>query len=296
MYTQFFGSYLLSNGYVNKKQLINALKRQEEETLKVRTLALHAGYITAHELEDILAIQRVTGKKFSEVVIEQGYVTQEQLLELINGKHPHFLALGQLLVEDGVFSYSTFEKILLDYNSHSEYIELEFNEDNVDSIRQMIDNFSVVAETAIPDFGKSYLELLFRNLARNIGDDYSTLPPSPCTEVATEICVSQMIQGGYEVNTYLNMDESTALAFAERYAGDTFTDIDEYVTASIEDVLNMHNGLFIVNASNDSLNELTISVLEHHTNKILNFRNPAFMFPICYPFGIIYFIMEVVKL
>ena len=41
----------------------------------------------------------------------------------------------------------------------------------------------------------------------------------------------------------------------QRYVKDHFIDYDEYVQASLEDFLNLQNGLFIVNVSNDSSTE-----------------------------------------
>lgn len=296
MYNQFFGNYLFSNGYVTKEQLLPALSRQSKALMHVSMLALYAGYMSAQEIEHVIALQDEEGKKFSELAIKYGYLTQPQVMELLNTKAPDFLIIGQLLINDGVFSYREFENILTDYRSQTEFLDLELNEENRNDFHRLVEDFSIISEAAIPDFGKSYLELMFNNFVRYIGDDFSTLPPSLCTEFATECCVSQSIEGSYVVNTYFNMDEATALAFAERYSGEAYVEVDEYVTASIEDMLNLHNGLFIVNASNDNSNELSIGVIEHHPNTIINFENTTYLFPICYPFGIIYFIMEIVSL
>lgn len=296
MYNQFFGNYLFSNGYVTKEQLLPALARQSKALMHVSMLALYAGYMSAQEIQHVIKLQDEEGKKFSELAIKYGYLTHPQVMELLNAKAPDFLILGQLLINDGVFTYEEFENILTDYRSQTEFLDMELNEENRNDFHRLVEDFSIISETAIPDFGKSYLELMFNNFVRYIGDDFSTLPPSLCTEFATECCVSQTIEGTYVVNTYLNMDEATALAFAERYSGEAYNEVDEYVTASIEDILNLHNGLFIVNASNDSLNELSIGVIEHHPNTIINFQNTTYLFPICYPFGIVYFIMEIVSL
>ncbi len=296
MYTQYFGNYLFSNGYVTKEQLLSALARQPKALVHVSTLALFSGYMSAQEIEYVIKLQDDEGKKFSELAILNGYLSKDQVVELLNTKAPDFLILGQILINDGVFTYEQFANILTDYRSQSEFLDLELNEENKNDFHRLIDGFSIISEAAIPDFGKSYLELLFNNFVRYIGDDFTTLPPSICTEFPTEYCVSQLIEGNYVVNTYLNMDGATALAFAERYSGEPYFEVDEYVTASIEDILNLHNGLFIVNASNDSLNELSIGIIEHHENTIINFETPAYLFPICFPFGIVYFIMEIVSL
>ncbi len=296
MYTQFFGNYLFSNGYINKEQLLSALARQPKALVHLSTLALFSGYMSAQEIEHVIQLQDEEGKKFSELAISNGYMSSEQVVELLNKKTPDFLILGQILINDGVFTYEDFSNILTDYRSQSEFLDLELNEENKNDFHRLIEDFSIISEAAIPDFGKSYLELLFNNFVRYIGDDFTSIPPSLCTEFATEYCVSQAIEGQYVINTYLNMDGATALAFAERYSGEPYMEVDEYVTASIEDILNLHNGLFIVNASNESLNELSIGVIEHRENTILNFETPTYLFPVCFSFGIVYFIMEIVSL
>lgn len=295
MYNQYFGNYLFSNGYITKEQLLSALTRQAKSMMHVSTLALYSGYMSSQEIEHVIELQDEEGKKFSEVAIKYGYLSHDQVMELLSHKAPDFLLLGQILVSDGIFSYEELENILTDYRSQTEFLDLELNEENRNDFHRLVEDFSIVSEAAIPDFGKSYLELLFNNFVRYIGDDFSTLPPSFCTELASECCVSQVIEGSYVVNTYLNMDEATAISFAERYSGEPYSEVDEYVVASIEDMLNLHNGLFIVNASNDNTNELSIGVIEHHPNTIINFEGATYLFPICYPFGIIYFIMEIIS-
>lgn len=295
MYNQFFGNYLFSNGYVTKEQLLPALERQSKTFLLASTKALYLGYMSAQEIQHIIDLQEEEGKKFSELVIKYGYINQHKMMELLDTAVPDFMILGQILIKDGVFTYEEFENILTDYRSQSEFLDLELNEEHQNDFHRLIEDFSIVSEASIPDFGKSYLELLLNTFALYIGEDFSTLPPSICTEFATDCCISQTVNGPYVVNTYFNMDEATALAFAERYSGDSYSEIDEYVMASIEDILNLQNGLFIVNASNESLDNFTIDVIHHHPNTITNFEPTTFLFPICYPFGIIYFIMEIIR-
>lgn len=296
MYNQFFGNYLFSKGYVTKEQLIPALLRQDKEPLGIGILALYSGYMSADEIENIIEQQNQKGKKFSDLAMENGFLTQDQALELLDIKAPAFLALGQVLINDGVFTYEEFSNILADYRSQNEFLELEINEDNKDEIQCLIDDFSLLSEASFSSFGRAYLELLFNNLIRFIGDDFTALPPDLCTEFPTEYCVKQSINGNYEINTYLSMEETVALAFANRYTEENFEELNEYVRASVEDFVNLHNGLFIVNASNDYSNELTIGVLESKNDSLIYFDNPAYHFPVYYPFGIVHFVVEIVNI
>lgn len=295
MYNQFFGNFLFSNGYVTKEQLLPALERQSKTFLLASTKALYAGYMSAKEIQHIVELQEKEGKKFSELAIKYGYIDQHEMMELLDTPVPDFLILGQILIKDDVFTYEEFENILTDYRSQAEFLDLELNEEHQNDFHRLIEDFSILSEASIPDFGKSYLELLLNTFALYIGEDFSTLPPSMCSEFATDLCVRQTVKGPYEVNTYFNMDEATAIAFAERYSGDSYSEIDEYVMASIDDLLNLQNGLFIVNISNDNLDDFSICAIEHPSNTIANFEQTTFLFPICYPFGIIYFIMEIIR-
>ena len=71
---------------------------------------------------------------------------------------------------------------------------------------------------------------------------------------------------------------------------------DEYVKASLEDFLNLHNGLFIVNCSNSDSLELSISAPTHYDNMVIDFENVAYHFPIIYSFGTVHYILEVKKI
>ncbi len=293
MYNQFFGNYLFSKGYVTKEQLLPALVRQDQERVRVGILALYSGYMSAGEVEYIMELQNEQGKKFSELAIDNGYLTQDQVLELLDAESPSYIKLGQILIDDGIFTYEELSNILADYRSQNEFLELELNADNKDEIQCLIDNFSLLSESAFSNFGKAYFELLFNNFIRFIGDDFTALPPNPCKEFPTERCVKQRINGSYEVNTYLSMDEKTAISFAERYTGETYGEYNEYASACLEDFINLHNGLFIVNASNDHANELTIGILEAKHDTLIAFTHKAYHFPVCYPFGIVNFVIEI---
>ena len=89
------------------------------------------------------------------------------------------------------------------------------------------------------------------------------------------------------------MSKSVAIAFASRYAKEEFHEFDEYVKASIEDFLNLHNGLFNVNMSNEFSLELNLCPPEVHEEEKLTNATKIYVFPIIFPFGTIHFLMEI---
>ena len=57
MYTQFFGNFLLSKGYITNEQLFDALKEKSQKHAKLGTLAIHSGLMTAAEVDSVIVEQ-----------------------------------------------------------------------------------------------------------------------------------------------------------------------------------------------------------------------------------------------
>ena len=92
--------------------------------------------------------------------------------------------------------------------------------------------------------------------------------------------------------SYIEMNEKTAIAFASRYVGDNYDEYDEYVQASLDDFLNLHNGLFIVNVSSEDSTELSITAPVHHDRSVLAFSSRAYRIPLMFSFGTVNYIIE----
>lgn len=254
MYNRFFGNYLFSKGYVTKEQLLPALTGQTDVVLRPRILTIYLEHTAPDE-------------------------------NTTTTEYPSFLKLGQYLIQEGVFTYEQFADILEEYRSQERLQERN-------TILNLIDGFAASTRITPSVFGRNYLELLYNNFIRFIGEDFTALPPEVCNEFTPKHCVMQSIHGDFEVNTYISMDTKTALSFAGRYSGDVYTQFDEYVQASIEDFLNLHNGLFIVNASNDHSSEMNIGILEKMEQNPLPLEKSALRFPVYFSFGLINFIIE----
>lgn len=127
-----------------------------------------------------------------------------------------------------------------------------------------------------------YLELLFNSFIRFVGDDYTPLSAEICDSFSADCMVRQDIEGSYAISTYIGMSQTTAINFASRYVNESFSVYDEYVQASLDDFLNLNNGLFLVNCSNDQALELTLTAPEHFDGQTRSF-NKACKLKLLYP-------------
>lgn len=295
MYAQFFGNYLLSRDIVTGEQLLSAMQKASSTKIKIGTLAIHAGYMTASEVDRVVILQTHQDKRFGELAISEGYLTEMQVTELLKAQNPDFLLLGQALVEEVILDNQRLQDLIIDYQSDNELDDFNYSNETQDNINHLVENFFVLAERSLSSYEISFFHLLLNNLIRFIGDDFTLVPPSQCKEYPTNYCVSQKIYGEFSVRTYLDMPETTCIDFASRYVGETFEEFDEYVQASLEDFLNLHNGLFNVNMSNERSVELTLKPPVIEKEELLSFETESYLLPIIYPFGTLHFIFEFCK-
>ena len=296
MYTQAFGNYLLNTSAVTSEQLLAALSAQATAHVNLGTLAVHRGYMTAVETEHVFILQTHRDKLFGEIAVEEGYLTQEQVSELLKCQAPGYVVLGQILVDQGILTPAKLQNIITDYRSEYEIYELEDNDEQSDLVHHLLAELDKTEEKEHihPEYVSEYLLLLFNNLIRFIGEDFTPLNIIQVPEVPTDCCIAQSLGcTDFHVSSALDMDTASAIAFASRYAKDEFQEYDEYVQASMEDFLNLHNGLFVVNMSNDYNQEVKLQPPSEESNSLFSAGKITYIFPILYPFGLIHFICSI---
>ncbi len=292
MYAQFFGSYLLSKNAVTPKQLTEAISHLSDVHIKLGTLAMHMGYMTAEEVNEVCFLQTREDKHFGQIAIERNYLFEDQLNELLNTQSPDYLPLGQNLVDMGALTNNQLEELLLGYQQENELKYGTESNEIPDETMQLVNKFFEQTDRPIPKNMLIYMNLLFNDLVRFIGFDFTPLTPVFATSYDTNYCITQRITGVLPLLTAIDMEPDTAIAFAGRYAKMDFNEFNEYVKASLEDFINLHNGLFSVNMSNTYSKEAELDPPGHTEEKSLKLSDDAFIVPIIYPFGTVYFIIS----
>lgn len=292
MYTQFFGNFLLGKGVITAEKLVELLQKQSSGHFKLGTLAMHAGLMSASDVEHIVILQTHQDKKFGELAVEGGFLTQGQVDLLLSDQKPNYLLLGQILMDEGILTMTEFERLLNEYRTEHQMNDLDIESQHYVQIEQLISKFCDFEGAAIPEKAIAYLHLLYNNIIRFIGDDFTPLNPLMKAEYMTNYCVTQTIEGEFTMHTCMDVNRDAAIAFAARYAKEDFTEFDEYVQASLEDFLNLHNGLFLVNMSNSDSLELNLLPPEAHENERTTKQEKIYIFPIIFPFGTIHFMLS----
>ena len=160
MYTQFFGTYLLSGGYVTPEQLFSAMQRQSKEHIKLGTLAIHAGYMTAEQVDSTIIQQTHEDRKFGELAVTLGYLSDGQMTELLSHQTPSYLMIGQALLDDGILTNTSFETILNDYHTKNGIEDARIPIETTSSVRKLFEHFYSTLEAPVTHNAHIYIQLL----------------------------------------------------------------------------------------------------------------------------------------
>lgn len=258
MFTQFFGNYLLNESYVTSEQLTDALKDMKESRPKFGVLAMNAGYLTGEQVEYLHQKQMFENKRIGDLAVEMGYITEEQVGELLSRQPVGYLMLGQTLVDKGYMTNVQFSEAINEYKSLYSVSESDMQEEKAGMLDKLVDEMYFNDEIENKDAYVGYISLLFNNIIRFIGDDFIPLEVPKMADSSRCNCAYQDVTGEIAFRSVLEGEGSTLLQFAARYAGEDFVEVDEYVSASAEDFLNLINGLFAVNMSNEKNVELKL--------------------------------------
>lgn len=290
MYAQFLGNYLLNKEYVTSEQLIEALQYQKSVHLKMGVLAIHAGYMNSKQVEEVHIAQTRKDGRFGELAVEAGFLTEEQVTELLNSQKPDYLLLSQALVDKGFITTADFEKAMKEYQEEYSISDSDFADAQSDKVAELIENFYQL-NGANSKLQAQYITLLFNNIIRFIGKDFTPQKAMDLADYKATRCVIQKIAGDFNAETAIDMDINTAIAFASRYAGEDFTEDNEFVQASVEDFMNLNNGLYVVNLSNESSIESSLEP-PVTTTSVPTASGSYFLIPITFPFGTVHFILS----
>lgn len=293
MFTQFFGNYLVNENIITSKQLVEALKLKSSTKVKLGVLAINAGYMNAEQVNKVHNMQSKVDKRIGDIAVDMGYLMEAQVEELLSSQKPDYLLLGQTLIDNDFLTNEEFSNAL---NTYKEKYALEDADltGSSEKARKILSDFFDFSNAKNPDILVNFVELLINNLIRFVGDDFTPMDSKEAITISSSpdlISVNQGIIGTYSSDVSIVSDEKSFISFASRFALEEFQENNEYVKASVEDFLNLNNGLFIVNESQMHNIELTLNAPETIKNGART-EQPHYVLAVCYPFGIVNFIFN----
>lgn len=292
MFLQFFGNFLLVNKYISMKQLVHAIDVQGKTHLRLGTLAINSGYMTTEQVNAVHVMQEKVDDKFGHLAISLGYLTDSQLTEILSIQQPDYLVLGQTIVDLGYMSCEKFEEAITKYNKLYSIGNDKMANDKQKLLDDVFAGFYHFGDSTAAATMSDYVFLLFNNLIRFISSEF-------VPDEATYICdyhgdnvITQTLTGDIEALTSIEGDEKALLEFAKLYACEDISSYNDYAKAVVSEFLNLHNGLFAVNMSNQNNKNISLTPQEIKSNYSFDLTNNSFCIPFEFKFGRINFILS----
>lgn len=243
MFAQFFGNYLLNRHLVSPEHLSDVFRDIKNTRIKLGTLAVKAGRMTAAQVEKAHTEQQRTDKKIGDIMIEMGCLDREQLNALLSVQPAEYMLLGQLLTDNGYMTTSQFETALSEYKSENGIRGVDLCTENSAAEHKLVKNFYNFGSINASSYMTEYVYLLFKNLIRFIGSDFTPMDAHALTEILSE-CVSQRVEGSFSAITAVDADAASIAEFASRFANERLSADDEYVRSCVNEFISLHNELF----------------------------------------------------
>lgn len=276
MFSQYFGNYLLGKGFIKPEQLADALEYQRSTHVKLGVIAINAGYMTPSQVEHVHKLQRKIDKRFGELAIEQGYINNEQLDIMLNTQRQGHLMLGQALVDRGHLTMEQLQWALEGYKRESGVSSRQFNvvgKDDEDAVERIFRHFG---ESMLSKAYSDYVTLLARNIIRFIDDNPVIGIDKLNNDLITRWYARQKIYGIINLETGIACETDVFVKLAAKFADEDITEPDELARDSVGEFLNLHNGIYLVNMSNNDI-ELEMQPQEVMENYTLKSREKTYV-------------------
>ncbi len=294
MFSQFFGNYLLNEGLVTPTQLTDAIQDVNRLHTRIGELAVRYGYLTPEQVEEIHILQTREDKRFGELVVEHWLMTGEEVTTLLDVQHNDYELLCKVLVDSKILTQQQCDDALEQFKHKYRLEDMDnLNLLQTTKINVLINDFFDLTGLSDSKVYIRYISLLFNNITRFIGNDFTPFKENLLSEAPKDMyIISQDILGPFSARTAIAASEEALIGLASRYAEEDFTEFDEYVIASIQDFLNLNNGLFTVNAANEFVMNLSLTPPVEGDNNLDYANKTVYCLPINFSFGTINFIIS----
>lgn len=279
MFSQYFGNYLLNKNIITKEQLKEILELQKSIHIKLGVLALNYGYMNSEQVEEVHQLQKKMDKRFGEIAIELGYLNEEQLLTLLSSQNQGYLQISQALIDKNYLTLAQLEKALDSYKKDCQITSEELEDLKQGNITKIVHSFLDFNDSKYSDFYYNYTILMLKDIIRLLDDSPYLKKEALPQKIEAEWLICQEIMGKYNLFTGIAGDQQTILSLACKFAGEIFSTIDELAKSAITEFLNVHNGIFIVNLSNQNI-ELELKPQEVYRFETIESNERTFIIPI----------------
>lgn len=287
MFSAFFGHYLLNKGVVSSEELNKVLNAQKQIRLKLGVLAVNSEYMTVAQVEEVHELQATLDRRFGEIATMKGYITDEQVGDLLTQQKSEHLILAQALIDDGIMDMTTFKEEVELYKLAHGLNDEQFEAIKKGDVDVVMTAFLAFEKTGMSKFYIDFVTLFVKNIIRFVDTNVYIDRVEKVDSIMYNHFFKQHIKGQHDMFTGYSAETAALLEIASKHAEEEFSELGEYPLDSANEFLNLTNGLFVVNMSNEG-SEMELTVQEHIANASIATKEPMYRIPIHITSGTIY--------
>lgn len=143
----FFGEYLIAQGLINEKDVLEALVEQKRRTPSFENTAVEYGLLSMKQVFAILTQQAASDLSFDQIAVREGYLDQGQTRFIETSIQNQRQGVGEILVQMGKLPVETMQSHLTRFHEEVE----AFN--RIEAMLSGIDLFRHMKPTAMRALG-----------------------------------------------------------------------------------------------------------------------------------------------
>lgn len=131
MFNQLFGKYLVEQNVISDIELDVILTRQEDERLKLGTIAIAQNLMTEQQVKEVNNLQVQQDKRFGVIAVECGYLTEDQVVSLLTKQGNLYMKFLQIFTDMKDISMEEANEYVDEFQKY-----YGFSDDEMDALKE----------------------------------------------------------------------------------------------------------------------------------------------------------------
>ncbi len=251
MFANIFGNYLVKKNIITEDEFFSIKMQFDRTRVKLGLIAVSEKLMTEEQADEVNMKQQLMDRRFGDIAVSMGYLSEVQVERLLALQGSEYMRFCQSAVDKEILTLEQIEGSM-------DYFKKEngFTFADMEAIKSGdVDRILPLYLPEIPDGPfVDLMSLTFRCINRLASDDISLKRGYKTSNYRTGAVAMQRIIGDYTVSTAFSGDDKGILAIAEAFAKQFFDGVSVNALDSVGEFINICNGLFATEKSNEGMN------------------------------------------
>lgn len=247
MFSQFFGGYLVDNGYISEEQFDTLVEYQDLHRAKLGVIAVKENMLTKEQATELNNLQMQMDMRFGDLAVSKGYLTESDISNLLRLQGNPYLTFIQALEENGIMDLDKSERLLGEFQrachiSNTDMLAIK----NAD-----IEGIVKLFVNAENEYNNMLVALALKNIVRFVTSHFRIDMAYTVSSYRAKHMCYQKTEGDMDGFLMLACNDDSLRMVADKYGHWVYETLDEDAYDSVCEFINCTNGLYATKLSED---------------------------------------------